>query len=162
MISIQTDALLAVGRPLATTALAGARMAATVPLTVVLTIEMGVTGAALGVTLGASLQLAVQFGVLRAHLSQPILRLWPIRQLAGLVVAYGAGFGVARVVDSVIAGPLGLVLALSAGALAYPIGLIGVGGMLTRDRRRLERMVAAIAVRSKWAARIRPRPEPSI
>jgi O-antigen/teichoic acid export membrane protein len=162
MISIQTDALLAVGRPLATTALAGARMAATVPLTVVLTIEMGVTGAALGVTLGASLQLAVQFGVLRAHLSQPILRLWPIRQLAGLVVAYGAGFGVARVVDSVIAGPLGLVLALSAGALAYPIGLIGVGGMLTRDRRRLERMVAAIAARSKWAARIRPRPEPSI
>lgn len=162
MISIQSDALLAVGRPLATTALAGARMAATVPLTVVLTIQMGVTGAALGVTLGACVQLGIQFGVLRAHLSQPILRLWPVRQLAGLAVAYAAGFAAARVLDYLLPGPLGLVAALSAGAIAYPAALVSVGGMLPRDRRRLETLVAAIAPRSKWAARILPRPQPSI
>ena len=93
MSTIQADALLAVGRPLATTWLAGARLAATVPLTMVLTLSMGVTGTALGVTIGFTLQLAVQFGVLRAHLSQPMLHLWPRRQLAGLVVAYAGGFG---------------------------------------------------------------------
>ena len=36
MSTIQTDALMAVGRPLATTVLAGARLATTVPLTIVL------------------------------------------------------------------------------------------------------------------------------
>ena len=52
MSNIQVDALLAVGRPLATTGLSIARLAATVPLTVVLTLSMGVTGTALGVVVG--------------------------------------------------------------------------------------------------------------
>jgi O-antigen/teichoic acid export membrane protein len=162
MTNIQSDALLAVGRPFATTALAGARMAATVPLTIVLTIHLGVTGAALGITLGACVQLAVQFGVLRAHLSQPMLQLWPIRQLAGLAVAYAAGFAVARVVDSLLPGVLGLIAALAAGSIAYPAGLLAVGGVLPRDRRRVETIVAAIAPGSKLIARIFPRPQPSI
>ena len=162
LINIQSHALLAVGRPLATTALASVRVGATIPLTILLTIRMGVTGAALGVTLGASLQLAVQFVVFRAHLSQPILRLWPIRQLTGLVVAYVAGFAVARVVDSLLPGALGLIAALTAGGLAYLAGLLGVGGMLSRDRRRIETIVAGFAPRSKWAARFVPRPQPSV
>ena len=83
MSTIQADALLAVGRPLATTWLAGIRLAATVPLTVVLTLSMGVTGTALGVTIGFTLQLAVQFGVLRAHLSQSLLHLWPRSPVGG-------------------------------------------------------------------------------
>ena len=161
MTNIQSDALLAVGRPVATTALAGARMAATIPLTIVLTISMGVTGAALGVTLGACVQLGVQLIVLRAHLSQPILRLWPVRQLAGLVAAYAGGFAVARVFDSVLPGLLGLLTALTIGSVAYAAVLLAVGGTLPRDRARAEAVVSAVAPGSKWAARIIPRPQPS-
>ncbi len=161
MTNIQSDALLAVGRPLATTALAGARMAATIPLTIVLTISLGVTGAALGVTLGACVQLGVQFGVLRAHLSQPMLRLWPIRQLVGIVAAYAGGFAAARLVDSLLPGFLGLLAALTAGAVAYVAVLLVVGGMLSRDRARAQAILSVVASRSKWAARISPRPQPS-
>jgi O-antigen/teichoic acid export membrane protein len=158
MTNIQSDALLAVGRPLATTALAGARMAATIPLTIVLTISMGVTGAALGVTLGACVQLAIQFGVLRAHLSQPMLQLWPVRQLVGLVAAYAGGFAVARVVDAALPGFLGLLAALTAGSAAYAAFLLVVGGMLPRDRARAQAIASAIAPGSKWASRILPHP----
>jgi O-antigen/teichoic acid export membrane protein len=161
MTNIQSDALLAVGRPLATTALAGARMAATIPLTIVLTISMGVTGAALGVTLGACVQLAIQFSVLRAHLSQPMLQLWPVRQLVGLVAAYAGGFVVARVVDAALPGFLGLLAALTAGSAAYAAFLLVVGGMLPRDRARAQAIASAIAPGSKWASRILPRPQPS-
>jgi O-antigen/teichoic acid export membrane protein len=161
MTNIQSDALLAVGRPLATTALAGARMAATIPLTIVLTISMGVNGAALGVTLGACVQLGVQFRVLRSHLSQPILELWPARQLAGIVAAYAGGFAVARLVDSALPGLLGLLTALTVGAIAYAAVLLVVGGTLPRDRARAEAVVSAVAPRSKWAARFTPPPQPS-
>jgi O-antigen/teichoic acid export membrane protein len=161
MTNIQSDALLAVGRPLATTALAGARMAATIPLTIGLTISMGVTGAALGVTLGACVQLAIQFGVLRAHLSQPMLQLWPVRQLVGLVAAYAGGFAIARVVDAALPGFLGLLAALTAGSAAYAVFLLVVGGMLPRDRARAQAIASAIAPGSKWASRILPRPQPS-
>jgi O-antigen/teichoic acid export membrane protein len=154
MTNIQSDALLAVGRPLATTALAAARMAATIPLTIVLTISLGVTGAALGVTLGACVQLAVQFGVLRAHLSRPMFELWPPRQVAGLLAAYAGGFGVARLVDSVLPGLLGLFGALALGAVAYAAFLLIVGGLLPRDRARVEAIVAGVAPGSKWVARI--------
>ncbi len=161
MTNIQSDALLAVGRPLATTVLAGIRMAVTVPLTIALSISMGVTGAAIAVTAGACVQLAVQFAVLRAHLSQPMLALWPARQVAGLVVAYGGGFGSARLVDSLLPGAFGLAAALCAGAVAYAACLLIVGGVLPRDRRRFEAVVRAVAPRSKWAGRISPRPQPS-
>jgi O-antigen/teichoic acid export membrane protein len=161
MTNIQSDALLAVGRPLATTALAGIRMAATIPLTVVLTISMGVTGAALGVTLGACVQLGVQLIVMRAHLSQPIFRLWPVRQLAGLAAAYASGFAVARVVDAALPELLGLSAALLLGSVAYTAGLLIVGGMLPRDRSRAETVISTLAPRSRWAARHVPRPQPS-
>ena len=142
MTNIQSDALLAVGRPLATTALAGARMAATIPLTIVLDHSMGATGAALGVTLGACVQLAVQFGVLRAHLSQPMLQLWPARQLAGLVAAYAGGFAVARLVDSVLPGVARPDSPRSPSAPPpTPFFLLIVGGLLPRDRARVEAIV---------------------
>jgi peptidoglycan biosynthesis protein MviN/MurJ (putative lipid II flippase) len=136
-------------------------MAATIPLTIALTIPLGATGAALGVTLGACVQLAVQFGVLRAHLSQPMLKLWPARQLAGLVAAYAGGFAVARLVDSLLPGLLGLLAALTVGAAAYAVFLLVVGGLLPRDRARVEAIATAVAPRSKWVARIIPRPQPS-
>jgi O-antigen/teichoic acid export membrane protein len=158
---IQANALLAVDRPVATTVLAGVRMGATIPLTVVLTISMGVTGAALGVTLGALAQLAVQLGVLRGHLSQPMLQLWPPRQVLGLGAAYVAGFAVARLIDAVLPGVIGLVAALAAGAIAYPVCLLLVGGVLPRDRRRFGELVGAIAPKLGWISRIKPRPQPS-
>ena len=159
--TIQSDALLAVGRPLATTAMAAARLAATVPLTIGLTLAMGVTGAALGITLGVSVQLAVQLGVLRAHLSQPMRLLWPTRQLVGLVLAYASGFGLAHVLDSTIPGVVGLVASLAGGALAYMLCLLVVGGLLPRDRARASSVIRRVAPDSKWATRLAPRPQPS-
>jgi O-antigen/teichoic acid export membrane protein len=161
MSTIQVDALLAVGRPLATTALSGARLAATVPLTVGLTLTMGVTGTALGIALGVGVQLAVQVGVLRAHLSQPMLTLWPVRQLLALVLAYGGGFAVARVLDSVIPGIVGLLVSMAAGTVAYALCLMLVGGLLPRDRDRASAVVRRVAPGSKWATRLAPRPQPS-
>ncbi len=161
MTTIQSDALLAVGRPVATSALAGARLVATAPLTVVLTLSMGVTGTALGIALGAGVQLLVQFVVLRAHLSQPIGRLWPTRQLAALVLAYAGGFAVARVLDSALPGVIGLLAGLAAGTVAYGLCLLFLGGMLPRDRTRASAVLRAVAPGSKWATRIFPRPQAS-
>ena len=160
--NIQVDALLAVGRPLATTWLSIARLAATVPLTVILTLSMGVTGTALGVALGFVVQLGVQIVVLRAHLSQPLLRLWPVRQLTGLLLAYAGGFSVAHLVDSATPGPLGLLASLTAGALTYALAMLVIGGMLPRDRDRASAMVRAVAPASKWATRLATRPQPSL
>ncbi|MGZ6214503.1 MAG: lipopolysaccharide biosynthesis protein [Candidatus Limnocylindria bacterium] len=160
MSNIQSDALLAVGRPLATTALATSRMAATIVLTVPFTIAFGVTGAALGMTLGCCAQLAIQFGVLRRHLSRPLHELWPIRQLAGLAFAYLAGFAIAHLVYSLLPGLLGLIAALGAGALVYAAALLLVGGLLPRDRTRVQAIVDTIAPGSKWA-RLIVRPLPS-
>jgi O-antigen/teichoic acid export membrane protein len=162
MSNIQVDALLAVGRPLATTALAGVRLAVTIPLAVVLTLSMGVTGTALGVTLGFGLQLVVQLVVLRDHLSQPMRHLWPVRQLVALLLAYASGFAVAHVLDSALAGLIGLLASLTAGALAYTLCLILVGGMLPRDRARASAVVRSVAPSSKWATRLATRPQPSI
>lgn len=162
MSNMQVDALMAVGRPLATTALAGARLAATVPLTIALTISMGVTGTALGVTLGFGVQFAAQLAVLRAHLSQPMLRLWPGRQLVALGLAYVGGFAVAHLLDSALPGALGLVASLAAGGLVFAFCLVGIGGLLPRDRARASAAVRAVAPGSKWASRLAPRPQPSV
>jgi O-antigen/teichoic acid export membrane protein len=161
MSNIQVDALLAVGRPVATTALSATRLAATVPLTIVLSLSMGVTGTALGVTLGFAVQLGVQVVVLRAHLSQPILHLWPVRQLTGLVLAYAGAFAAAHLLDNAIPGAAGLLAGLVAGALVYALALLVIGGMLPRDRARASAMIRAVAPSSKWATRLAPRPQPS-
>jgi O-antigen/teichoic acid export membrane protein len=162
MSNIQVDALLAVGRPIATTALSISRLAATLPLTVVLTLSMGVTGTALGVTLGFGVQLCIQLGVLRAHLSQPMRHLWPARQLAGLLVAYAGGFALAHVLDSALPGVIGLLASLIAGSLVYGLCLLVVGGLLPRDRSRASAVVRVVAPRSKWATRLATRPQPSV
>jgi len=56
---------------------------------------------------------------------------------------------------------LGLLAALTVGAAAYAAFLLMVGGLLPRDRARVEAIVTAVAPRSKWVARIIPRPQPS-
>jgi hypothetical protein len=141
--------------------MSAARLAATVPLTIGLTLAMGVTGAALGITLGYAVQLAVQVGVLRAHLSQPMRLLWPVRQLVGLAAAYGAGYGVSWALDSTLGGIVGVVAGLACGSLAYTVGLLLVGGLLPRDRDRASAAISRVAPGSKWATRISPRPQPS-
>ena len=122
---------------------------------------MGVTGTALGVVLGVAVQLAIQVGVLRVHLSQPMLALWPTRQLAALALAYAGGFVVAHLLDSLLPGVGGLIVSLAAGTLAYVLCLTLIGGMLPRDRARVSAAVMRIAPGSKWATRIAPRPQPS-
>ncbi len=54
--------------------------------------------------------------------------------MLALLPAYAAGFGVARLLDTAVPQPAGLLLALLAGSLAYVSGVLLVGGILPRDR----------------------------
>jgi hypothetical protein len=77
--------------------------------------------------------------------------LWPARQAAAILVAYAAGFAAARAVVTVLPGVAGLVPALAAGALAYAIALVAVGGVNDRDRHRAADLIARLRRRSRGA-----------
>jgi hypothetical protein len=62
--------------------------------------------------------------------------LWSARQLGALLLAYGGGFGAARLVDDAVAGIVGLLTGLAAGSLVYAMIFLALGGFNDRDRRR--------------------------
>ena len=133
MSMLQTQALLAVDRPVITSVLSGMRMLVTIAATIPLTLALGLTGTALGAVIGCVVLLAAQFGALRPHLEGPVRRFYPYRNMAVLVLAYGAGFGAARVLDTTLDGAIGLLAGLAAGTLAYVLCVILGGGVLQRD-----------------------------
>ena len=145
MIRIQQQALFALDRPLASSALALVRMVVTLSAGVVLTLEIGITGTALGLVAGCVVQLAIQFRVTHKHLAHPVRELWPYRQLVALAGAYAAGFLVSSVLDSAMPGLLGLSAGLVAGSAAYVICFLVVGGVLPRDRERFTAIARSVA-----------------
>jgi O-antigen/teichoic acid export membrane protein len=138
--SMQTHALLAVNRPLATTAVSLARAAMTVGGGIGLSLWLGISGMALGMVLGAATQLVLQYGVTRSHISTPLLELWRARQILGLAVAYASGFAASYGLDRLVPEPGGLILGLAGGTLTYVTMLLLVGGLDPRDRERAKRM----------------------
>jgi O-antigen/teichoic acid export membrane protein len=147
--SIQRHALFSVDRPAATTWIAIGRMVATLALSVPLTRSLGAAGTALAVVAGLALETGYMFWTTRRHLAQPLLRLWPVRQVSALVASYAVGFLVARVVDDAVAGLLGTVAALCAGGAAYVAIFLLAGGLGPRDRERWASLQASFRERRR-------------
>jgi O-antigen/teichoic acid export membrane protein len=155
--SVERYALFAVDRPIVTSAISIARMVVTLGTTVLFTIWLGITGAALGLLAGALIDVVMMSAVTRRHLSRPVHVLWPPREMLVLVLAYGAGFGAARLVDSSVEGLFGLAPALVVGGLAFTGVFWLAGGVNPRDRERLASVTAGVRKRRqlKIAARRR-------
>jgi O-antigen/teichoic acid export membrane protein len=147
MAAVQSSALLALDRPLATSASALTGMVVTAIATVPLVMALGITGAAIGLVAGASVRLVLSSIVSFGDLSGRLGDLWSARQLAALLAAGGAGFAGARLVDSLLDGLAGVVPALAAGSASYVLVFVVAGGMNGRDRTRLRRLRAKISQR---------------
>ncbi len=130
----QTQALLAVNRPTLTSVLSVVRLVVTLSASVGLTIAIGITGTAAAVVLGFAVQLVAQFRYVAGHFEETIFEYWPHRQIIALVPAYLVGFAAARLLDTAIAQPAGLLAALLVGSAAYATCVLLIGGVLPRDR----------------------------
>jgi O-antigen/teichoic acid export membrane protein len=147
--NVQRQVLLAVGRPWITSVVAGAKLSITAVLSIALTLWLGMTGMALSLVAGAVAEVAGMALVTTRYLATPMRALWPARQAAGILVAYAAGFVVARAAVALLPGVAGLIPALGAGALAYGVALVSVGGINDRDRRRAAALVTRVRDRSR-------------
>jgi O-antigen/teichoic acid export membrane protein len=147
-------ALYAYDRPLAGSGVIIARMVVTIAATVPLAIWLDATGAALAVFAGYLVDMVWMIGLARRHLTQPILRLWPARQIVALLVAYAAGFAVAQLVDTWLDGIAGLVPALLAGSVVYAAVFLALGGVDARDRQRFGEIRERL--KSAWRTRRAP------
>ena len=143
--------LYSVDRPLITTLTTIVRTVAVIGLTVGLTLWLGLTGAAAAMVAGYVLELGLLAWVMRSHLERPLHRLWGGRQIVATVLAYAAGFGIARVADVQIGGVTGLLAALGGGSLAYVVAFLVAGGMKARDWERAAPILARIPGRSRLA-----------
>jgi O-antigen/teichoic acid export membrane protein len=144
MVVLETQTLLAVDRPLVSSWFSVLRLVLTIGASVPLTIALGVTGPALGVLAGCAAQFVAQLVYLRRFLDGPIARFWPKRSMFAVAIAYVAGFGASRALDSSLSGILGLGAALLAGSVVYCVCLLLVGGVPERDRRRFEQGIARL------------------
>jgi O-antigen/teichoic acid export membrane protein len=148
------NALFAVDRPGLSSVIALLRMAITVAATVALTSWLGITGTALGLLAGALADVAWMSVAMHGHLASPLTVLWPVRQMAAMLIAYAGGFGAARGMDAALPGVAGLVPALIAGCAAYAAIFVAAGGVTSRDRRRLGRAVALLRERRRRPGRV--------
>jgi O-antigen/teichoic acid export membrane protein len=142
---VEAQAQYALDRPWASTINAAIGMVAKVAGVIVLTETSGLTGAAVGFALGTALQFALQTAEVGRHLHGPVRRWLPVRQVVGIVVAYGAGFVAARALDQALVQPFGLVAGLAAGSAVFLAAHVVAGGVLERDRERIARARARLA-----------------
>jgi O-antigen/teichoic acid export membrane protein len=159
LVILETQALLALDRPLLASSFSLARLGITIAASVPLTISLGVTGPAIGLALGCATQFVAQLLYVRRFLDGPISRFWPRRSMIGMAFSYAAGFAAARIVDSALSGLLGLAAALVAGSLAYACCIIAAGGVLPRDRERLRRVIRRLRPRAQMRGGDRVLPE---
>jgi O-antigen/teichoic acid export membrane protein len=150
--AIQTHALYAVDRPLATTTTAAVRLLVTAAATLAGVKLFGITGAAIGIVAGAVVDVGIKLVMLRRHLETNLVRLWSRRQIAATAIAYGAGFAAALVVAHALANPLDIIAALAAGTLTYVLALVGTGGIARRDVERMRNARALLRLRMRRPA----------
>jgi O-antigen/teichoic acid export membrane protein len=150
--AIQRTALLAADRPGITSVIMVARLAVTLAATLILTWRLGVTGAALGVLSGAVVSASWMATVTRRYLTTPLRALWPVREMAALASAFGAGFLTARTIEGALDSLVGLVPALLAGIAVYATVYWLGGGINSRDRLRLAGALARVKMHPRGAA----------
>jgi O-antigen/teichoic acid export membrane protein len=147
--AVQRQALLAVDRPWLSSIVVVLRMFVTVGLIAVLTPPLGITGTSIGLLVGAGASMVWMFVSMRPYMHRPVRALWPLRELVALALAYAAGFGAARLVDSAIDGLLALIPALVAGTVAFVLVFWLAGGVNPRDRDRLTELKERLAHRRR-------------
>lgn len=145
--SVLISALYAADRPLVTTWANVAAMVVTVGAGIPLAQSMGVTGPAVALLAGEIVLIAVLLPFIARELVAPLRVLWPIRCLVAIVLAFTAGFVVARIIDQALPEPLGAIVGIVAGAMAYVVMLVAGGGLLPRDRQRIAGVFARIRQR---------------
>jgi hypothetical protein len=91
--------------------------------------------------------IALSGWVLRGHLTRPLRATWPLREMAILPLAYGAGFAAAHGVQTLLPSAFALPLCLAAGAIAYAVAFLLCGGINRRDRGRLREATAMLRAR---------------
>jgi O-antigen/teichoic acid export membrane protein len=143
----QTQALWAVDRPGLTSLISIARLIVTVGLLFLLTPSMHFVGPALALLAGMLVAMALFGWHLRRHLTSPLRRTWPWRERLALALAYGAGFGAARVLERSLDSTAALPLCVAAGSLAYALVLVAAGGVNRRDRDRLDELAGRLRTR---------------
>jgi O-antigen/teichoic acid export membrane protein len=123
------------------------RMAITLAATVPLTIWLGPVGPALGLVIGYVADLGYVVAATRRAFEESPWRLWRAQEVGALIVAYGAGFGAARLTTSAIEGSASVLPALSVGCVAYCAVFFLLGGLNRRDRDRIVELKRALRQR---------------
>lgn len=144
--------LLVANRPFQTSIVSVLRLIVTVAVSVPLIQSLGLLGAALGMFAGYLVALLPLVLIARPHLSRPLHELWPLRNTAVLVVAYGCSFAAGRAVDSTTDGFAGLVLTVGAAGIAYVAAYWIAGGIRPEDRERARAVVRAVRARRQARA----------
>lgn len=140
-------ALLAENRPWMWTFLGIVRLIVTFILGLVLVWKFGAVGAACAIVIGLAIDLAVCIPILLPHLDTPFLKLWPLRQLLLIPVAYAGAFTTGRLLDTLVPWPLGLFVGAAFGCAVY-IGVLLLGGAVNeRDRQRFKDIRRRVARR---------------
>jgi O-antigen/teichoic acid export membrane protein len=143
----QNQAFFAVDRPGLTSVIAVVRLLITVVLTIILTPLLGITGPATALLAGYVLQVTWSAWALLPFLSRRLHFTWPLRERLSLIVAYAAGFGVAKGLEHLLPSLAGLPLCLAGGVAAYAAAFCVAGGVNSRDRRRLADAVGLVRAR---------------
>jgi hypothetical protein len=84
---------------------------------------------------------------MRHEVEASLFELWPQREMAGAVLAYAAGFAASHYAYNAYETVIGLLLAMSLGAAAFVLCLVALGGIGTRDRKRLSAAFASVTAR---------------
>lgn len=137
----QEQALYAVNRPLALSAIELSKLVFGIGVTVALGIAFGATGVAAAVVLTAALAAVLYGKLLGPYMQSRFTRYWSFREMAVIGISYGAGFATARVTDSMLGGHGATLLALIVGAAVYCMVFLLLGGLNARDRERISRSV---------------------
>ncbi|UUY03508.1 oligosaccharide flippase family protein [Svornostia abyssi] len=142
---VQFQSMWALNRPTASSVISLVRAGVGLPLMAVLTWQMGIAGCALGQVIAYAAGLIVITAVTARSMTSPLQVLFTVRQAVAIPLAYGAGFVVSRLVDDQLDALLMLPVSLVAGAAAYSVVAVVVGGRSPRDRDRVRRLRARLA-----------------
>jgi O-antigen/teichoic acid export membrane protein len=149
---VQETVLLARDRPTAVSAISIAQMLTTLVATIVFTDWKGIDGPAIGLICGFAVSLIGQAALTRGTFSAPMRTLFPISHAIAAVLAYGAGFAVARLCVHLIHPLIPQILAVGVfGTLAYAATILVFVRPLPRDRERLWAVLESTRLRFQSA-----------
>jgi O-antigen/teichoic acid export membrane protein len=132
--NVQGAALAAGDRPLVSSVVTVGRTVVLVIAGIALSAWIGITGMALAMLLAYVIEVVWFALLVRSTFGSPGRILWPYRSFVAMVLAYGGGFAVARLLDGALSGVLGLGAGLVGGSIAYAAIFLLAGGLTAQDR----------------------------